>query len=120
MDEDAITIRLTRDQAFVLSDWLYQVMFQSDDLEGIVRDRAVWSPIYSISGTLDTTLSEIFMPDYGPRLEAAKKRLRADLYGETEGPAAPDEGATATPQGHLTEPGTAANHGESGHEPPRL
>ncbi|MEV8428192.1 hypothetical protein PGH47_09060 [Streptomyces sp. HUAS 31] len=36
MDEEAITIRLTRDQAFVLSDWLYQVMFQSDDLEGIV------------------------------------------------------------------------------------
>jgi hypothetical protein len=41
-------IRLTRDQAFVLSDWLYQVMFQSDDLEEIVRDRAVWSPICTI------------------------------------------------------------------------
>ncbi|MEU0120015.1 hypothetical protein ABZ137_41840 [Streptomyces bobili] len=80
MNEEAITIKLTRDQAFVLSDWLYQVMFQSDDLEGIVHDRAVWSPIYAISGTLDKTLSEIFMPDYGPRLEAAKERLRADLY----------------------------------------
>lgn len=42
VDEEAITLRLTRDQAFVLSDWLYQVMFQSDDLEGIVHDRAVW------------------------------------------------------------------------------
>ncbi|MGI5139229.1 MULTISPECIES: hypothetical protein [unclassified Streptomyces] len=72
MNDEAITIRLTRDQAFVLSDWLYQVMFQSDDLEGIVRDRAVWSPIYAISGTLDKRLSEIFMPDYAPRLEAAR------------------------------------------------
>lgn len=81
MDEEAITIKLTRDQAFVLSDWLYQVMFRSDGLEGIVHDRAVWSPIYAISGTLDKTLSEIFIPDYGPRLEAAKERLRADLYG---------------------------------------
>lgn len=73
VDEEAITIRLTRDQGFVLSDWLYQVMLQSDDLEGIVHDRAVWSPIYAISGTLDKTLSEIFMPDYGLRLEAAKE-----------------------------------------------
>lgn len=47
----------------MLSDWLHQVMFRSDDLEGIVRDRAVRSPIYTISGTLDTTLSAIFMPD---------------------------------------------------------
>ncbi|MEV6839406.1 hypothetical protein AB0N17_33725 [Streptomyces sp. NPDC051133] len=92
MDEEAITIRLTRDQAFVLSDWLYQAMFQSDDLERIVRDRAVWSPIYAISGTLDNTLSEIFMPDYGPRLEAAKARLRASLYDRAGGePATPSE-----------------------------
>lgn len=40
VDDEAITIRLTRDQAFVLSDWLYQVMFQSVDLEGIVHDPA--------------------------------------------------------------------------------
>ncbi|MEU6068530.1 hypothetical protein ABZ864_29750 [Streptomyces sp. NPDC047082] len=63
-------------------------MFQSDDLEGIVRDRAVWSPIYAISGTLDTTLSEIFMPDYAERLDAVKERLRADVYGDADGPAA--------------------------------
>jgi hypothetical protein len=40
VEEEAIAIRLTRDQAFVLSDWLYQVMFQSYDFEGIVHDRA--------------------------------------------------------------------------------
>ncbi|MEU8850649.1 hypothetical protein AB0C70_31460 [Streptomyces sp. NPDC048564] len=113
MDEDAITIRLTRDQAFVLSDWLYHVMFQSDDLEGIVHDRAVWSPIYSISGTLDTTLSEIFMPDYGPRLEAAKERLRADLYGSTDSSTPPGADTTAAPQAHQMERGPAGNHGES-------
>ncbi|MFE1285309.1 hypothetical protein [Streptomyces sp. NPDC058751] len=89
---DTITIRLTRDQAFVLSDWLYQVMFKSDDLAGIIRDRAVWSPVYAISGTLDKTLSELFMPDYGARLEAAKARLRGDLYGGDSEPTSPDEG----------------------------
>ncbi|MFE0421486.1 hypothetical protein [Streptomyces sp. NPDC058953] len=84
MDEQAITIKLTRDQAFVLSDWLYQVMFRSDALEEIVPDRAVWSPIHAISGTLDKSLSEIFQPDYTVRLEAAKERLCADMYGDDE------------------------------------
>jgi hypothetical protein len=113
VDDEAITIRLTRDQAFVLSDWLYQVMFQSDDPEGIVHDRAVWSPIYAILGTLDKTMSEIFMSDYAPRLEAAKARLRADLYGQSDASTAPSENATTAPQAHQIERGTAGNHGES-------
>ncbi|MFD5813084.1 hypothetical protein [Streptomyces sp. NPDC127038] len=70
-------------------------MFQSDDLEGIVCDRAVWSPIYAISGTLDTTLSEIFMPDYSQRLDTAKERLRVRMYGEAAEATGPDENATA-------------------------
>ncbi|MFI1566962.1 hypothetical protein ACH4ZX_28595 [Streptomyces sp. NPDC020490] len=89
MDEEAITVRLTRDPAFVLSDWLCQVMFESGDLDGIVRDRAVRSRIHAISGTLDKTLSEIFAPDYGPRLGAAKERLRAGMYGGADEPAPP-------------------------------
>ncbi|MFE5923315.1 hypothetical protein [Streptomyces sp. NPDC056468] len=93
MEDEAITIKLTHDQAFVLSDWLHQVMFQSDDLEGIVRDRAVWSPIHAISGTLDTTLSEISMPDYSQRLDAAKERLRVSMYGEAAESTAPDGNA---------------------------
>lgn len=106
VDEEAITIKRTRAQAFVLSDWLYQVMFQSDGLEGIVHDRAVWSPICAISGTLDKTLSELIMADYGPRLEAAEERLRADLYG----------GADDTRPGHdrrtTSAPDRAGNSGE--------
>ncbi|MFE0488599.1 hypothetical protein [Streptomyces griseoaurantiacus] len=117
MNEEAITIKLTRDQAFVLSDWLHQVMLQSDDLEGIVHDRAVWSPIYAISGTLDKTLSEIFMPDYGPRLEAAKERLRADLYGAADESTAPHKDTTDALQAHQMQRGTAGNHGEGEQKP---
>ncbi|MEU5160759.1 hypothetical protein AB0G74_14295 [Streptomyces sp. NPDC020875] len=83
-DDEAITIKLTRDQAFVLSDWLYEVMFRSDALQEIVSDRAVWSPVYAISGTLDKSLSELFQPDYAERLEAARARLRAEMYGDDE------------------------------------
>ncbi|MFD5097888.1 hypothetical protein [Streptomyces albidochromogenes] len=89
MGEERVVIKLTRDQALVLSDWLYEAMFTSDDLSSIVRDRSVWSAIYAISGTLDTTLSEIFMPDYSERLAAAKQRLLEALGGEEEEAPAP-------------------------------
>ncbi|MFB6778616.1 hypothetical protein ACFCX0_14610 [Streptomyces sp. NPDC056352] len=88
MDEEPVVIKLTHDQAFVLSDWLYQVMFKSDDLSVIVRDRSVWSAVHAISGTLDKMLTEIFMPDYSERLAAAKQRLREAIGGGQE--ATPD------------------------------
>jgi hypothetical protein len=53
------------------------------------------------------------MPDYGPRLEAAKGRLRADLYGGADESTAPGQHMTDAPQAHQIERGTAGNHGES-------
>jgi hypothetical protein len=82
MDEP-ITITLTHDQAFVLSDWLYQVE-GSNELSAIVTDQAVWSPLHRISGTLDKTLVELFMPDYAERLEQARRRLLQSM-GDEEG-----------------------------------
>ncbi|MFD5325372.1 hypothetical protein [Streptomyces sp. NPDC127092] len=84
VDEEPVIIQLTRDQAFVLSDWLYDVMMQSDKLDAIVPDRAVWSGIYAISGTLETTLPEIFMPDYADRLEQARQRLLEAMGGSED------------------------------------
>ncbi|WP_432173909.1 hypothetical protein [Streptomyces sp. Tue6028] len=83
MDEDSVLIKLTRDQALVLSDWLYEVMMRSDKLDAIVPDRAVWSGIYAISGPLETTLPEVFMPDYIGRVDAARQRL-LDAMGDGE------------------------------------
>jgi hypothetical protein len=74
VNEEPVIIKLTHDQAFVLSDWLYRVE-ESEELGAIVTDRAVWSPLHAISGTLDKTLAEIFMPDYAGRLEQARQRL---------------------------------------------
>ncbi|MEJ8639791.1 hypothetical protein [Streptomyces sp. MS2.AVA.5] len=39
MNEEPVVIKLTHDQAFVLSDWLYEVMIQSDKLDAIIPDR---------------------------------------------------------------------------------
>ncbi|MGW4499151.1 hypothetical protein ACWENR_11115 [Micromonospora sp. NPDC004336] len=78
MAED-FTIRLTHDQALVLSDWLDKVI-GTERFDVIVdEDIAVWSALHRIGGTLDKSLVEIFMPDYTARLDAARMRLLADL-----------------------------------------
>jgi GNAT superfamily N-acetyltransferase len=84
VDDEAITIRLTRGQALVLADWLRRV--PSEDPEGIVPERAVRSPFHAISGLLDRTLNEASLPDGRPRLEAAEEGLRAELHGAADEP----------------------------------
>ncbi|MGH4029230.1 hypothetical protein ACQB60_09885 [Actinomycetota bacterium Odt1-20B] len=76
MSEGQVTIKLTSDEALVLSDWLERL--QMTDLSRFVDDPAVWSPIHRIAGTLDKALPELFAADYGRRLEAARQRLRAE------------------------------------------
>jgi hypothetical protein len=63
----------------VLSDWLDKVI-GTERFDVIVdEDIAVWSALHRISGALDKSLAEIFMPDYTTRLDAARTRLLADL-----------------------------------------
>ncbi|MEV8320150.1 hypothetical protein AB0Q95_38975 [Streptomyces sp. NPDC059900] len=76
MSDSQITIRLTSDEALVLSDWLEKL--QMTDLSRVIDDPAVWSPIRRIAGTLNTTLPELFAADYGQRLDAARQRLRTE------------------------------------------
>jgi hypothetical protein len=45
----------------------------------IVDDRALWSPLLKISGSLETTLSEVFDPDYDRILSEARSRLPEQL-----------------------------------------
>ncbi|MDX3077740.1 hypothetical protein [Streptomyces sp. MI02-7b] len=74
MAEDSVTITLTGDQALVLSDWLER-MKGSAAFDSLVGDRAVWSALHRISGTLDKSLVTIFAPDYAERLQAARQRI---------------------------------------------
>jgi hypothetical protein len=74
VENPEIIIRLSPDEALVLSDWLEQV--QMTDLSRLVDDAAVWAPLHRIAGTLDKSLLGIFAADYAERLEAARSRLR--------------------------------------------
>ncbi|MFC3994252.1 hypothetical protein [Actinoplanes siamensis] len=61
--DDELTIKLTRDQGLVLSDWLDRMIGTAAFDNLVNEERAVWSPLYAIAGTLDKSLVEIFMPD---------------------------------------------------------
>ncbi|MET9585096.1 hypothetical protein ABZY10_18690 [Streptomyces sp. NPDC006539] len=86
MENTEIIIKLTPDEALVLSDWLERV--QMTNLSRLVDDEAVWAPIHRIAGTLDKSLPGIFAADHTERLEAARHRLRPapdDIAGDDEG-----------------------------------
>lgn len=87
VSEDGLTITLTRDQALVLSDWLDRQMGTPAFDNFVNAERAVWSPLYRIAGTLETSLVEVFMPEYSDRLHAARERL-LDSLGEIGRPPA--------------------------------
>ncbi|MDO3685741.1 hypothetical protein [Micromonospora sp. C28ISP2-4] len=85
MAEDDFMIGLSRDEALVFSDWLHRMMGTADFDELVDRDRAVWSPLYRISGALETSLVEVFRPGYPVRLQEARQRL-LDALGEVGRP----------------------------------
>lgn len=74
MGDGQVTIKLTSDEALVLSDWLDKL--QMTELSRVVDDPAVWAPIHRIAGMLDKSLAGLFAPDCDQRLEAARRRLR--------------------------------------------
>jgi hypothetical protein len=72
IDRD-VTITLSPDQAIVLSNWLHRVIGTERFDSFIDEDPAVWSPLYQLHGTLETTLPEIFAADYNtPRCGPAQ------------------------------------------------
>ncbi|MDG4763445.1 hypothetical protein O7632_04885 [Solwaraspora sp. WMMD406] len=73
-EESSVEIRLTPDEALVLSDWIYRLEEQDDAL----NDEAVWVPLRRIAGVLDKALVAVFAPDYRKRIEAARMRLLAE------------------------------------------
>ncbi|MFF5343097.1 hypothetical protein ACFY4H_20670 [Streptomyces althioticus] len=89
MENPEIVIKLTPDEALVLSDWLERV--QMTDLSCLVDDATVWAPLHRIAGILDKSLPGIFAADYAERLEAARSRLRPAL----DDSAGDDKGADA-------------------------
>jgi hypothetical protein len=67
---DDITITLTRDEALVLVDWLGKI----DGIQELLNtpeEKALWR----LEGYLETQLVELFDPNYGKLVDAARQRL---------------------------------------------
>jgi hypothetical protein len=79
---EEFTVNLTRDQALVLSHWLDAVMGTREFDTVVNQDRAVWSPLHRIAGTLETSIPEIVAQDYPTQLAAARERLLHEV-GDT-------------------------------------
>ena len=54
-------------------------MEQSDQLSALITERAVWSVLWQIEGALESTLVEIFRPDYAQSVADAAARLELTL-----------------------------------------
>jgi hypothetical protein len=74
-EQPTVELRLTADEALVMSDWIHRLQDQAVPL----ADEAVWVPLYRIGGTLETMLPEMFSPDYHERVQSARLRLLAKL-----------------------------------------
>jgi hypothetical protein len=69
-----VTIRLPHDKALVLLEWLYRLS-ERKDFNEIVSHPAERVAVWALHGNLETQSIEIFRPDYGERLDAARQRL---------------------------------------------
>ncbi|SCE72689.1 hypothetical protein [Micromonospora chokoriensis] len=79
--EPTIEIRMTTDEALVMSDWIWRLQRSKAKLE----DPALWMPLYRIGGSIEGALVEIFHPDYEERVAAARKRLLIQLNVDENG-----------------------------------
>ena len=103
MEPEEITIRLLRDQALLLSDWLYQ-MERSGQLTEVITEPAVWSALWCIGGALATSLVGIFDSDCSQLVADAAERLELTLGGYRAVPeACPSEGGRTVSDGDSRE-----------------
>ncbi|MEV0650631.1 hypothetical protein AB0I28_35800 [Phytomonospora sp. NPDC050363] len=72
--DDAITVRLSRDEALVLGEWLHRRM-NGDDFRGDTVHPGERVALWNLAGGLEATTAEIFAPDYPALLDAARDRL---------------------------------------------
>ena len=70
-DSVNLTIELTKDQALVLSDWLSRKI-NTPEMASVIDDRAVWSSLLKINGSLETKIIELFSSRYSDQLAAAR------------------------------------------------
>jgi|WetSurMetagenome_2_1015567.scaffolds.fasta_scaffold308625_1 hypothetical protein len=81
-EEPDISIKLSHDEALVLSEFFFR--FEDTDVFTLVHN-AEFVALSRISGQLDTSLVEMFLPNYSELLQAARERVAGDYEGLAPG-----------------------------------
>ncbi|MEH1102116.1 hypothetical protein [Micromonospora sp. CPCC 205561] len=79
MAEDEVVLRLTRDEALVLFEWLYRTDAATDDFADLVEDQAEQRVLWNLTCLLERELVEPFSPRYTELVERARARLRDEV-----------------------------------------
>ena len=74
MENNEVTIRLNKDEALVLFEFLSR--FNEKDNNEIFQDQAEEKTLWTIEGQLEKILVEPFMPDYKDIIQNARNRVR--------------------------------------------
>ena len=74
MESNEITIKLTKDEALVLFEFLSR--FNENDNKEIFQDQAEEKTLWIIEGQLEKILVEPFMPNYQDIIQEARDRIR--------------------------------------------
>ncbi|MBN9392736.1 MAG: hypothetical protein J0I20_32195 [Chloroflexi bacterium] len=75
-DNQPITVTISRDVALVL-DALFERAYESGDpLNFHLMNGGEWGAIEELAGKIESNLYEVFLPDYGERVNSARKRLQ--------------------------------------------
>lgn len=74
MESNEITIKLTKDEALVLFEFLSR--FNENDNKEIFQDQAEEKALWIIEGQLEKILVEPFMSNYQDIIQEARNRIR--------------------------------------------
>ncbi len=74
MESNEITIKLRKDEALVLFEFLSR--FNENDNKEIFQDQAEEKTLWIIEGQLEKILVEPFMPNYQDIIQEARNRIR--------------------------------------------
>lgn len=74
--EDEVVLRLNRDEALVLFEWLYRTDEVTNDFADLVEDQAEQRALWNLTCLLERELVEPFSAQYVQMVKQARARLR--------------------------------------------
>lgn len=74
-EEGKIIIEFSKNEALVLSDWLYRFN-ENDNLEKQIEDQAEERVLWDLECCFEKTIDTLYSKDYSKHLELARREVR--------------------------------------------